>query len=258
MEAKETLEERAFQGLAGLIESLQSRTGRWLIGALLGVAGWVWPTATKGIKSLIEGGSFDDFGQLLFGLLALIAGGRALWTNAYRQWQAATKPPGDPKAVEKPGFSGERQRLPMILKQRALPKSAPPPEFGDFIADQVTVTEAEPEALAAIPIAPRIGLTQADRDELATEALAKGVNVVALFEHVAPMENSLGPRVLKDMARKFIAAGGALALLLLPSCKTNEFIDGNDLGVSVNVNGTIVTVQHQKAIVFPKVQPQQK
>lgn len=253
MEAKETLEERAFQGLAGLIESLQSRTGRWLIGALLGVAGWVWPTATKGIKSLIEGGSFDDFGQLLFGLLALIAGGRALWTNAYRQWQAATRPPGDPKAVEKPGFSGEKcQRLPMILKQRALPKSAPPPEFGDFIAEQVTVTEAEPEALAAIPFAPRIGLTQAERDELATEALTKGANVVALFEHIRPLEDSLGPQVLKDIARKFMAAGAAVALLLLPSCQqTKDFVGNHEVGASINVDAWEIILNHKPYKLVP-------
>ena len=49
-----------------------------------------------------------------------------------------------------------------------------------------------------------------------------------------------------------------LALCLATCQGAKDFATENDLGVSVNVNGTIVTVQHQKAIVFPKVQPQQK
>lgn len=51
-----------------------------------------------------------------------------------------------------------------------------------------------------------------------------------------------------------------LALCLATCQGAKDFATENVLGVSVNVNGTIVTVQHQRQqpIIFPTVQPQQK
>lgn len=227
----------------GKIESLrQSITGSRTTVAILGV---LLSLAAPYIKAEISPGEIDGALVLIGNSLAAVAALRGLWTNAARRWQpkaptldaltgqlVADAPDELPQAFNRSG-----QPVGALLGRITQQKAMAPPATVDWdalramdapspfaIAEPSALSEhpaprasaeAEAETLAVLtapaptPV-PIVGLTQSDRDKLASEAIDAGVDPAAVLDHVEAMADRLGPQVLLYYGRAFIAKAAAV------------------------------------------------